>query len=1028
MSLQLFISHQTEELSDKLAHNLNNTTKSIFQKEVLVTQTDGINKWLSINIAEKNGVFSQFSFTKPNSFINQIYRLAGVVDTSEYSTEKMRWVIYEVLNEPSFLEKHPLLVEYIEEDEIKRLQLATRTADLFDQYLIYRPDYIDTWNNKGALSFGKERYQEHQVWQADLWRILNLKFEFEDKVGLRSKLLEQFDQPQFIEKLKHNFPRVSFFGLSVITQFHLDIFGKLAQYIDLDFYLFNPSPMNYWYDETSRKSIAKIEKYTRQTAEELFLTSGNQLLSNWGKIGKDSFSSLFELEEAVNLMDYVPSSESSVQTLLHKLQHDIFDNATQSRQVISSGDLTDGSLTITSNYSELREVEVLYNYLLESLQDTALKTKDIVVLVPDIATYEPFIRAVFDNAPTRIPFSIADKKYSSQESLSAVLSTLLNFSENEFTLSKILELLEIELIQNHFGISDIELIRNVLEEVNFRIGIAGQQEDESYMVSYQHAIQKIVLGYCYKGESLNYDNQLVFPYQNLEGNSYLELFKFKHFIDTLVEFIQHNRTERTLKDWKEYVQTALIEQFVAIGDEQLEEFGVITEHLMILEEMSDHTEAVSYGVFKKALVDSLVNNTKSSSFITGRVTFCSMIPMRSIPFKLVAMLGLGQVNFPRKDNQLGFNLMTAEKRRGDREIKESDKYLFLETLMSARDKLYLSYVGIDIKSGNERLPSNLIDELIDYIGFPSNEIIVQHPLYSFSPKYNRGLLTSYLDTNQEISKPLIDVVNKENQIDKISISDLHSFLKDPYKHFLKSYSSIYFSEKNDDVLDSELFELSPLQNYKFKERVGTSSVTQLKDEGVLPLRNTGEYLVEDYSEEQSLLRDQLLKFISEEETPIQLDVTLDFDGLTLKGDNIECYEHYVFDTTFKSGLKYDKLLRNWLNYLTLAAKGYDKSFVAFYIHERSKLPTYQEAAKVSQAQALDTLQYLINLFIEGKSRPVHFFVKSYKKNGNISTSDYSTITQYNKLLKYLERKKQFSLKQINKDEHGAVGNKLFDSL
>src|SRR5690606_1374019 len=107
--------------------------------------------------------------------------------------------------------------------------------------------------------------------------------------------------------------------------------------------------------------------------------------------------------------------------------------------------------------------------------------------------------------------------------------------------------------------------------------------------------------------------------------------------------------------------------------------------------------------------------SSSSVFISNGITFCSLIPMRSIPFKIIGLLGMNHDNFPRKENRLSFNLITEKHQLGDRNIKDNDKHLFLETILSAKEYLFISYIGKSV-ANNTTLPASiLVEELIDYI-------------------------------------------------------------------------------------------------------------------------------------------------------------------------------------------------------------------------------------------------------------------------------------------------------------------------
>ena len=104
-------------------------------------------------------------------------------------------------------------------------------------------------------------------------------------------------------------------------------------------------------------------------------------------------------------------------------------------------------------------------------------------------------------------------------------------------------------------------------------------------------------------------------------------------------------------------------------------------------------KAISSEPVLERLTEKLNETRGAKGFISGRVTFCAMLPMRSIPFKVICIIGLNENTFPRQKSSLEFDLMAKHPVKGDRNNRDSDRYLFLETLISAKERLILSYVG-----------------------------------------------------------------------------------------------------------------------------------------------------------------------------------------------------------------------------------------------------------------------------------------------------------------------------------------------
>ncbi len=165
---------------------------------------------------------------------------------------------------------------------------------------------------------------------------------------------------------------------------------------------------------------------------------------------------------------------------------------------------------------------------------------------------------------------------------------------------------------------------------------------------------------------------------------------------------------------------------------------------------SGFVDDVGLEVIRAYLTQKLDTEAMGTGFIAGGVTFCAMLPMRSIPCKVIALIGMNDGTFPRQDHSPGFDLMAGEPRRGDRSRRNDDRYLFLEALLSARKTLYLSYVGQSLQDNSPMPPSVLVSELLDVIerGFESPQrnilecLITRHRLHPFSPHYFIGGMTS----------------------------------------------------------------------------------------------------------------------------------------------------------------------------------------------------------------------------------------------------------------------------------------------
>lgn len=988
MAFQLQVSNSLNQLAERLCADLRSAHKDVFQPVYIITQTDGMNNWLKLQIAHKIGIAANCQFLKPNDLINKIYYLLDGSASQTLSAENLNWLLFKLLNEEDFVQKYPAIAAYYKNDEpdkeVKRMALAQKVGDLFDQYQIYRADMIQQWNDHSFIETGEDE------WQKYLWvNAKKMLHNFPDKTVLREDIEKGLSNPKLKEKLQQKMPVIYLFGISLITEYHLQLFQELAKSIDIHFLLLNPAPAVFWFDDKSEKQLAFLKKIGK--IENTATSLGNPLLTGWGKIIQDTFSLLFKNEELINAYEDLEAVAPMDDSLLHKIQLSIFENEPINESALFSTDeILDGSITINSCYSPAREVEALYNFFvyLADKKEEPLSPREIVVMVSDIDQYASYIKAIFNNAPYKFRYTIADESYASSDSISNALHAILSITEDNFTGEEVVRLLDSSFIRKRFNITDTSLIRNVVNDANIRFGMNGNKEDDSVYISWQYGLQRIMYGICMAGsEEFNLDEETesFYPQDMVEGSAAHEVIRFVHFAEQLMASLKERKKANTIEGWVKYVED-ILHGFICSSEDTTDE-----DYLLLLKQLENYNsiteffiEAISYEVFMHTYLATIINATKNSSFAVGGITFCSLIPMRSIPFKVVALLGLNFDKFPRRENSTGFNLMEKEKRKGDRNVKENDKHLFLETLLSAKDHLYISYIGQSVKDNSNIPPSTLVDELVDYISTSAEapkkvreQIITRQPLHGFSAQYDGGddKLYSYL----RATKPAVQMVQKEKNAEAIPFAEINldhlvSFLKNPFKGYYNKVLGIYYREDEIILRDTELFELNGLQQWGLKNDLllidGANELTELKNKliktGALPLKNMAEIEIQNIEAAVTASRDLFKNLVgTEEEANYFVDIEV---GLhKLKGMVKGIYGNkFVIISWSKSETKY--LLDAYIKYLALLASGQEITLHFISCHKEKVF----DATIITTTQAAAALQQLLKLYVEGHEQIITF--------------------------------------------------------
>ena len=1018
MGLQLNVSNSLYQLVEYLAFNLKKPLPGIFQPHFIVTQTLGMNNWLKVQIADRLDIAANCQFLKPNDIINQVYFLLDGPREQVLTTDNLQWIIFGLLEDQSFKRRYPMIAQYYEnQEDIKRMALAEKIADLFDQYQIYRPEMIQEWNEVEYPVLNESN------WQKFLWiEAKNIIGErMPDKTRVGKFIIDTLQNPSQQSKLKQRIPQIDFFGISIITAYHLEVFHELAKYIDISFNLLKPAPAIYWFED---KSPVQIARWNSKMRQEIQLYSdpieGNALLTNWGQVIQNTFSLFFKDDSFLNEYDDT-GIEPKPASFLSKIQNDIYNNLVSTdRNKLTLQDIEDGSIRINSCYTPVREIEVLYNYLvsLVNQQPGHISPRDIVVMVSDIDAYAPYIKAIFHSAPYKFPFTIADESIQSVDGLIGALHSLLELNEENFKAEEVLQLLEWSYIRKRFNIVNTELIRSVIDEANIRFGIEGKVEDDTIHVSWLNGLDRIMYGICMLGdEEYIVNNHSFYPLNRIEGEQAFELIRFSHFVKVLISIVNDQKKDRTLIEWGDYILQAVANLIYQSEDEDDEDYQLLINYVKKLNLISENVqEKISFHVFKHNFLHNISGETRAGNFASGGITFCSLIPMRSIPFKIVALIGLGFDKFPRKEVPLNFNLMQKVKKRGDRNIKENDKHLFLETILSAQEHLYISYIGKNTKDNSLLPPSAVVDELIDYIAsgtelndsFVRQQLVVQHPLHNFSSQ-PPGIF-NYLAANKlkgSATSNLDSIVTEPVFFEEVSIEELINFFKNPFQHYHNKILNIFYREEEILLRETEYFELDKLQEWKIrhdllylKEDELNAYIHQGIKKGDFPLKNMSHTLLNSIDKELTRVKKlvQESKGDHEEKT---LAIELKIGKTVITGKLNQVYGDRLVQVSF-SKKNNKNVLEVYIKHLIALASGYNIESHLIIGAENAIYKISKDA--MDELSAKNKLAELLGCYQNGCEKPFVFYPGFENDPEKLAKFDYS---KYQGMLNKIFKNEEF---------------------
>jgi exodeoxyribonuclease V gamma subunit len=1015
MSLTIYTSNRMERLADDLERVVRAPRPAPctpLSRETIVVQSKGMQRWLSMELASRIGVWANCEFPFPNKVVQDIF--AAVLPDSppeaycfdpEVMTWKLMGLLQDFIGRPGFGEITGYLAD--DADGLKRLQLAQRIADTFDKYTVFRPEMVLEWES------GHDRQ-----WQAELWRALCADLPQKH----RGRLLQEFRAAVGKASLSH-LGRISVIGIPTLPPFHLEVLARVSRQIDVNLFLLNPC-REYWGEIVSERELARLEKGGKGPEE--WYETGNPLLASWGKLGREFFESIIDDCGDCDRRDTF--GEIPGDSLLHMVQRDIlelYDAGSEPRQVAAD----DVTLQVHSCHSPMREVEILHDTLLALFaEDTTLAPRDVLVMTPEIEKYAPYISAVFgtpSHAAERIPYSIADRSLKSEGEAARALLAILRMCGGRYGVASVLDVLEHPPVARRFSLTadDLETVRDWLRGANIRWGIdaaqrAGEGLPAFHENSWEAGLDRLLLGYAVNGEGRNFFNGIL-PFDDMEGSAPVVLGRFLSFCRKLFDDTRALARLRGTAEWVDAIRAILdgfiLDGFILADQEGEREVLSLVELAGKLGEcgsQSGFCGEVGIEVVRYWLEERLGKSERGFGFLTGGVTFCAMLPMRSIPFPVVALIGMDDGAFPRRNRPQGFDLMAQSPRRGDRSARDEDRYLFLEALLSTRKRLHISYLGQNIKDNSEMPPSVLVSELLDYLdkgyltedGTPCGEVL-RHPLQPFSPRYFRAKakdkgtgtcgasplgrdekLFSYSEENYKGAlaklKPpcppppfICAPLPAWDEGETVTLKALTDFFCSPAKEFLRRRLGIKVEQGVEPLEECEPFALPALVKYKLEQEIVAAvlrgeeldaPLAVARGRGELPPGECGAAVFDSLSGPAKDFGEKVLEAAAGDPLP-PLDVDLKLSGGriigridSLRSDRLVLYRY--------TKIKAKDLLRIWINHLALncaEAEGYPRHSMFLASDSTVNLPPVEESREL--------LDRLLELYREGMRHPLRFF-------------------------------------------------------
>jgi len=997
----VFHSNRMEGLLELLLNYVKERPLSPLQSETILVQSNGMKHWLTVSLAHTSalGICAATRLELPSSQLWQIYRsVLGADKLPAHMALDKAPLVWRILRRlPEWL-KDPCfspLAHYLGDDTqgSRAFGLAQQLADVLDGYQNYRADWLEHWAAGRDVLDRAQALPPAHAWQAAMWRDLLGDVQahlpaaptgFQARSDVHKafmQALKALSPQQLLDVLP---PRLLVFGITALPMQTLEALVALGRFIPVLMFVHNPS-REHWGHLT-----------------ESLVPEGHPLLAAWGKHGRDYLHAIDNFDatdlnaapfERVNLfIDPLKEAQDEgqqapvLQTLQSAILH--LDTPPTTPALLSQ---PDHSLQFVQTHSAQREVEVLHDRILAWLDaDPRLQPSDIMVMVPDMALFAPHIHAVFARFQTQtqttgsrhLPYAVADTTPHLEPTVQA-LQTLLQLPQLRLSLGEWLGLFQVEMVRNRYDLQaqDVQDLYQLLSDAGIRWGLDtkhrqhwGVQADIPHNDhnTWVFGLQRLLLGYALGAtDDLHATWQDTFAQTGVDGLDAPVVSALLRCLQDLQLSLQQLSQDHTPSQWVQLLQALLAKFFKVGGDADqrlLDRILTPLEQWLKDCQLAQFDSPVALAVVRSHWLAQMDTGGLQRRFMGGGVQFATLMPMRAIPFKVVCLLGMNDGAYPRSPAPRDFDLMSHPSlgRAGDRARREDDRYLFLEAVLSARQRLYVSWQGRRASDHAKLPPSVLVAQLLDHLNLcyalPNKEALSDdgtsqpafeaplQPLQPFSSKYfvqGSGFTTYAADwqaSRSTLPSSIAQVLTSEvvAPLSNLSEQDLSLLLRHPEEVYFRSHLQLRLDKPPEAGEEDEPFDTPGLQRFVMDQSVLYSNepaaqLMQLQRQGLLALSGFG-HLQQDHMQ---ALRETVLGHLAEclrepsQDLPSQ-SYLLQAHGIDVEfgfGGNAHIWRQYPNGTAAQIDLRPGKVLNTagqarlytlaplWLGHLSANAAG-----------------------------------------------------------------------------------------------------------
>ncbi|MCW2993573.1 MAG: exodeoxyribonuclease gamma subunit, partial [Conexibacter sp.] len=709
-----------------------------FVPEVVAVPTRGVERWVAQQVGMRLGICANVAFPSPRRLVDETVAVASGfdADADPWVPERMVWPLLEVvddhLGEP-WLAELAAHLDGTRGDRSRRLRMVQHLAILYDRYALYRPELLREW----------QATDDDRGWQAELWRRLRARL---DQPGPAERQEEAARRLLADPELSPLPERIALFGLTRLPARHLEILAALADARDVHLLLLQPS------DASWRAVAAEFERHgpvKRRADLPAALLPVNPLLASWGRDARELQLAIAGVADAVTDQHHHVDDGAAASTLLQRLQADV-----RADRAPTPG-TADRSLQIHGCHGTGRQVEVLRDAILHALQDDpTLEPRDVIVMCPDIEQFAPLIEATFGAGETEavageadLRVRLADRALRETNPVLGVVARLLELTTARVTASEVLDLADREPVRRRFrlGQDDMSRLEEWVAAAGVRWGFDAPHRAPFGLDAVAQGTWRAGLDRLLVGVAMSEDEPRlvagVLPLDDVDSSAIDLAGRLAEYVDRLQAILDAFAGTYAIGDWANLLANAAA-ALTAPAQADAWQRAELERLLSDVVEEATANDATSNAPLQAADVAALLERRLAgrptrANFRTGHLTVCTLQPMRSVPHRVVCLLGLDDTVFPRRSPRDGDDLLLADPQVGDRDARTEDRQILLDALMAATDRLIITYTANDERTNAARAPAVPVSELLDVVELTTGDraaTLITHPLQPFDPR------------------------------------------------------------------------------------------------------------------------------------------------------------------------------------------------------------------------------------------------------------------------------------------------------